>query len=178
MDKANEAPARPAWPDEVFDVLRSAGIRQVGYVPDAGHSRLIERCLADNRMKAVRLTTEEEGVALATGAWLGGERTALLMQSSGAGNCINMLSIVQECRIPLLLLVTMRGDWGEFNPWQVTMGEGTEAALAAAGVIVKRVDDVAHVAETAHAAAALAFGSTRAVAVVIGQRVVGFKEWK
>jgi sulfopyruvate decarboxylase TPP-binding subunit len=177
MGETSGASVRPAWPDEVFDVLSGANIRQVGYVPDAGHTRLIERCLADNRMKAVRLTTEEEGVALATGAWLGGERTALLMQSSGVGNCINMLSIVQECRVPVLLLVTMRGDWGEFNPWQVPMGGGTQAALASVGVIVKPVDDAARVAETAHAAAALAFGSYRAVAVVIGQRVVGFKQW-
>jgi sulfopyruvate decarboxylase TPP-binding subunit len=177
MGETSGASVRPAWPDEVFDVLSGANIRQVGYVPDAGHTRLIERCLGDNRMKAVRLTTEEEGVALATGAWLGGERTALLMQSSGVGNCINMLSIVQECRVPVLLLVTMRGDWGEFNPWQVPMGGGTQAALASVGVIVKPVDDAARVAETAHAAAALAFGSYRAVAVVIGQRVVGFKQW-
>jgi sulfopyruvate decarboxylase alpha subunit len=178
MAEANEADkSEPTWPDEVFDVLSAAGIRQVGYVPDAGHTRLIERCLADNRLKCVRLTTEEEGVALATGAWLGGERTALLMQSSGVGNCINMLSMVEECRVPVLLLVTMRGDWGEFNPWQVPMGQSTAAALANAGVIVKPVDDAARVAETAHAAAALAFGSYRAVAVVIGQRVVGFKQW-
>jgi sulfopyruvate decarboxylase alpha subunit len=180
MAKENEAgaaQARPAWPDELFEVLSAAGVRQVGYVPDAGHTRLIDRCLADNRIRTVRLTTEEEGVALATGAWLGGEKTALLMQSSGVGNCINMLSIVEECRVPLLILVTMRGDWGEFNPWQVPMGQGTPQALASTGVIVKPVDDAAKVAETAHAAAALAFGSYRAVAVLIGQRVVGFKQW-
>jgi len=176
MAKGNE-PAQAAWPDDLFDVLSAAGVRQVGYVPDAGHTRLIDRCLADNRMKAVRLTTEEEGVALATGAWLGGERTALLMQSSGVGNCINMLSIVAECRVPLLLLVTMRGDWGEFNPWQVPMGQATPGALENLGVIVKTVDDASRVAETAHAAAALAYSSYRAVAVLIGQRVIGFKQW-
>src|SRR5215470_6714088 len=84
-----------AWPDQVFEVLRRAAIQQVGYVPDAGHSRLIERCREEASMAAVVLTTEEEGIALAAGAWLGGQRAALLMQSSGVGNCINMLSLVR-----------------------------------------------------------------------------------
>ena len=73
-----------AWPGELFQVLKGANIRQVAYVPDAGHSRLIELCQADEQIKAIPLTTEEEGVAQLAGAWLGGERGALLMQSSGA----------------------------------------------------------------------------------------------
>ena len=116
------------WPDQLFDVLKGADIRQVGYVPDAGHARLIERCRADKDMHAVSLTTEEEGIALAAGAWLGGERATLLMQSSGVGNCINMLSLPAIARFPLLMLVTMRGEWAEFNPWQVPMGRGTQPA--------------------------------------------------
>ena len=78
------------WRDEIFAALKAASIRQVGYVPDAGHARLIELCRAEATIRAVPLTTEEEGVALAAGAWLGGQRAALLMQSSGVGNCINM----------------------------------------------------------------------------------------
>ena len=69
------------WPDRLFETLKRADIRQVGYVPDAGHARLIDRCRADPSIRDVVLTTEEEGVALAAGAWLGGERAALLMQS-------------------------------------------------------------------------------------------------
>ena len=117
------------WRDAVFAALNSAAIRQVGYVPDAGHARLIELCRADPAIRAVPLTTEEEGIGLAAGAWLGGERAALLMQSSGVGNCINMLSLAKLCRFPMLLLVTMRGEWAEFNPWQVPMGTRTKAAL-------------------------------------------------
>src|SRR5262249_29418443 len=75
--------SEPAWPDHLFAVLKAADIRQVGYVPDAGHARLIERCAADPSIRDVVLTTEEEGIALAAGAWLGGQRAALLMQSSG-----------------------------------------------------------------------------------------------
>lgn len=166
------------WPDEIFEVLRDAGVRQVGYVPDAGHKRLIQLCHADNAIKTVRLTTEEEGVAMLGGAWLGGERGVLLMQSSGVGNCVNMLSIAQECRFPLLMVVTMRGQWGEFNPWQLPMGQGTRDALESAGVVVQEVDDAALIRETVHAASQLAFNSYRAVAVLIGQRVIGFKDWR
>jgi sulfopyruvate decarboxylase alpha subunit len=165
------------WPDQIYRVFKSFDVRQVAFVPDAGHAQLIERCQADPAIHAVSLTTEEEGVALAAGAWLGGHRAVLLMQSSGVGNCINMLSLIQECRIPLLTVVTMRGDWGEANPWQVAMGQGTPAALRNAGVIVETVDDAASVADTVRAAAQFAFSSHRAVAVLIRQRVIGAKTW-
>lgn len=166
------------WADDIFDVFQQNDIRQVAYVPDAGHTRLIERCIGDNQIKAIALTTEEEGVAVLSGAWLGGERGALLMQSSGVGNCINMLSIVQECRFPLLAIVTMRGEWGEFNPWQLPMGRGTAAALETAGMVVQHVDDAEKIGETVYAASQMAFNAYRPVAVLIGQRVIGFKDWR
>ena len=123
---SGRAPSSPSdWRDEIFGVLRQVGIAQIGYVPDAGHARLIDLIRGDPEIRAVPLTTEEEGIAVAAGAWLGGERAALLMQSSGVGNCINMLSLAKNCRFPLVMLVTMRGEWGEFNPWQVPMGSKT-----------------------------------------------------
>jgi sulfopyruvate decarboxylase alpha subunit len=165
----------PAWPDRLHALLTDLGVRQVAYVPDSGHARLIELALADRRMKAVPLTTEEEGVALAVGAWLGGDRSALLMQSSGVGNCINMLSMISECRVPLLALVTMRGEWGEFNPWQVPMAQATEPVLAAMGVIVRHTSDADDLVPTVAAAARLAFNTSRAVAVLMSQRIIGAK---
>ena len=166
------------WPEALFDVLCEAGVSQVAYVPDAGHARLIELCHANKAMHSIALTSEEEGIALLSGAWLGGARGVLLMQSSGVGNCINMLSVVQECRFPLLAIVTMRGEWGEFNPWQVPMGQGVAAALGNAGVIVQHVDAAADIADTVAAASELAFNAFRAVAVSISQRVIGTKIWK
>ncbi len=168
----------PRWPEEIFGVLCDAEVTQVAYVPDAGHARLIELCQANGSMRSVALTTEEEGVALLAGAWLGGARGVLLTQSSGVGNCINMLSIVQECRFPLLVIVTMRGEWGEFNPWQVPMGQSVSDALGNAGVIVHPVDAADEIADTVAAAAELAFNAFRAVAVSISQRVIGSKVWK
>ena len=167
----------PAWPDDIFAALKAAEIRQVGYVPDAGHTRLIERVVADPDIRAVSLTSEEEGIGLAAGAWLGGQRAALLMQSSGVGNCINMLSLAKSCRFPLTLLVTMRGEWGEFNPWQVPMGTRTQAALELMDVLVYRVEHAEEVGETVTAALDIAFNGGPVTAVLLAQRLIGAKRW-
>jgi sulfopyruvate decarboxylase alpha subunit len=174
----SEKQASYTWPDDIYNALVEEKIRQVPYVPDAGHTRLIERCRANPAMKAVVLTTEEEGIGMLAGAWLGGERGVLLMQSSGVGNCINMLSLATVCRFPLLMLVTMRGEWGEFNPWQIPMGKGTGPILEEAGVLVHRIDRAEDAAETVQAAARIAFNSDRAAAVLIAQRVTGTKVFK
>ena len=165
------------WREEIFAALKAAEIRQVGYVPDAGHARLIELCRDDPEICAVPLTTEEEGVALAAGAWLGGQRAALLMQSSGVGNCINMLSLTKACRFPLLMLVAMRGEWAEFNPWQVPMGSNTRAALELCDVLVYRVEHPEDAAETVAAALDMAFKADFAAAVLLSQRLIGAKRW-
>ena len=165
------------WSRDIYEVFRESDIRQVAYVPDAGATRLLELCHGDRDMKPVVLTTEQEGVGLLAGAWLGGERGALLMQSSGVGNCINALSLIRNCRLPWLSMVTMRGEWAEFNPWQVPMGQATRASLELAGVIVNRVDAPDRVAETVEAAARLAFDSSVAVAVLLSQRLIGRKHW-
>src|SRR3954447_1162656 len=103
---------QPDWPAQVHGELAAAGVRIAGYVPDAGHKRLIELCQADRKMRAAVLTTEEEGIGLAAGAWLGGVKSVLLMQSSGVGNVINAIGMMKECRFPLVTLVTMRGQQG------------------------------------------------------------------
>ena len=167
-----------SWPDQIHKTLKNAGVRQVGYVPDAGHQRLIELCLADKDMHAVVLSTEEEGIGLLAGAWLGGVRGALLLQSSGVGNCINQLGAVRECRFPLLMLITMRGQKGEFNPWQVPMGQATPAVLDAMGVVVHEANAAEEIVPTVDAAARLAFGSYQAVAVLISQAVIGIKSFQ
>jgi sulfopyruvate decarboxylase alpha subunit len=165
------------WPDQLFDVIKRSDVRQVGYVPDAGHSRLIERCRDDENMHAVSLTTEEEGVALAAGAWLGGDRAALLMQSSGVGNCINMLSLSRTCRFPMPMFITMRGEWEEFNPWQVPMGQATEPVLKLCDAEIMRVNKPDEVAGVAERALQSAYGDERIVAVLLSQELIGKKVW-
>ena len=105
------------WQDDLYDLLRRNNVTQFAYVPDAGHRILIDRSLADPEVHSVALTSEEEGVAMLAGADLGGARGVLLMQSSGTGNCVNMLSLIKGGPFPFLTLVSMRGDFGEANPW-------------------------------------------------------------
>ena len=167
--------ADAAWPAEIFAVLKDWGVRQVAYVPDAGHAALIDMCSADESMRIVPLTTEEEGIALLGGAWLGGDKGVLLMQSSGVGNCINMLSLSQNCRFPLLMLVTMRGQHGEFNPWQVPMGQATPDVLKAMGTLLFHADTAAEIGPRTEAAARMAFEGPAQSAVLIGQAVIGAK---
>lgn len=163
------------WPDRIYALLKRHAIRQVALVPDAGHARLIRRCLDDNALSVITLTTEEEGVALMQGAWLGGERAVLLMQSSGVGNCINMLSLATIHRCPMPMLVTMRGDFGEFNPAQVPMGQATRTVLEAMGTLVQRADRAEDVEPVVEATLKFAFHTYRPAAALIGQRVLGAK---
>jgi len=163
------------WPNHLFDALRANDVTQVAYVPDAGHQALIDACIAEKSMADIPLTTEEEGITLLAGAWLGGRRGVLLMQSSGVGNCINMLSLTRTCRFPLAMFVTMRGQWHEFNPWQNPMGETAAQALETAGVSAVDVSDPAEVGPQAGAALHRAFVGGGAVAVLLNQRLMPVK---
>ena len=169
------AEAGPSWPEEIFRILQRFDVRQVPYVPDAGHSQLINRVLGSSTMRGVPLTTEEEGVAMLAGAWAGGQRGALLMQSSGVGNCVNMLSLTQIFRFPFLTLVTMRGEWGEFNPWQVPMGSSTQGVFELSGIRVLRATDPAEVKDVMEAAASQAYNACTPTALLLSQRLIGTK---
>ena len=162
------------WPEDVHRSLSAARVRIVGYVPDAGHKRLIELCRADKTMRAVVLTTEEEGIGLAAGACLGRQNSVLLMQSSGVGNLVNVLGMVQVCRFPLVMIITMRGEQGEFNPWQVPMGRATPRVLETMGVAVRRASDAREVAPLV----AAAYKGGQATAVLISQSVIGIKSFQ
>jgi sulfopyruvate decarboxylase alpha subunit len=165
------------WPEAIHRELTAAKIRLVGYVPDAGHKRLIELCQADSSMRAVVLSTEEEGIGLAAGAWLGGERSVLLMQSSGVGNVINVLGTIKECRFPLVTIVTMRGEEGEFNPWQVPMGQAVEPVLKLCDAEVLRITSPDEAGGVAERALQSAYGGERIVAVLLSQELIGKKVW-
>ncbi len=180
FDELDADPKRsgaPEWPVRLHGLLKEEGVRHVSYVPDAGHARLIDLFRADGEVVSNVLTTEEEGVGIAAGAWLGGMRSVILMQSSGVGNCINALSLAAIGRFPLLMLVTMRGEWGEFNPWQVPMSLATEPSLNAIGVRTLRASEPEDLIEVVGAAAREAYGADQQVAVLISQRLLGRKVW-
>ena len=163
------------WSDAVFREIKARDIEVVCTVPDGGLTPLLKMIEGDRAMRLVTLTTEEEGIGIATGCWLGGKRAMIAMQSSGVGNCINALGLPAAYRAPCLMLVTMRGQWGEFNPWQVPMGQATRPALEAIGVKCFPVDRDAEVGETFAAAADIAFNSRVSAAVLVSQRIVGAK---
>lgn len=165
------------WPEEVYGLLRAAGIDQFAFVPDAGHDHLIQRSIADPDVHAIALTTEEEGVGLLAGAHLGGGRGVLLMQSSGVGNCINLLSLIRTGRFPFLTLISMRGDFGEGNPWQIPMGQSTQPVLEACDVMCMRIDEPEDVTRTISAATTMAFQSEMPIAVLLGQKLLGAKKF-
>ncbi|HXZ66426.1 MAG TPA: hypothetical protein VEH05_16940, partial [Streptosporangiaceae bacterium] len=108
---------------------------------------------------------------------LGGARSVLLMQSSGVGNCVNFLSLIQHGRFPFLTLVTMRGGRGEQNPWQYPMGQAVETVLTAMGVITLVVDEAADAVPTVEAAIGMVDRAGRAVAVLLTQRLIGVKKF-
>lgn len=163
------------WSHDVFDAMKAREIVTVATIPDGGLTPLLRMCEDDPATRVVTLTTEEEGIGITTGLWLGGQRGMIAMQSSGVGNCINALGLPNVMRAPCLMLVTMRGQWGEFNPWQVPMGQAAQTVLEAVGVKCFAVDRAAEVRETFEAAADLAFFGGFSTAVLVSQRVIGAK---
>ena len=173
----SEEQPNSAWQEDIFNILKQGNIRQVTYVPDAGHAHVIRRVHAEPSMRGIVLTSEQEGVAIAAGAWLGGERSALLMQSSGVGNCINMMSLLHSCRFPFLTLVTMRGEYAEFNPWQVPMSKATQGSMELMGITVLRAERADEVADIVSAALDAAFEGGEQVAVLLSQSLIGRNKW-
>jgi sulfopyruvate decarboxylase alpha subunit len=171
----NMSPTAHDWSADVLREMKARDIAMVCSVPDGGLARLLALVEADAGMRLVTLSTEEEGIGIAAGCWLGGGRAMLAMQSSGVGNCINALGLPTALRAPCLMLVTMRGQWGEFNPWQVPMGQAVRPVLEAVGVKCFPVDNAREVGETFAAAADLAFLSRVGAAVLVSQRIVGAK---
>jgi sulfopyruvate decarboxylase alpha subunit len=163
------------WSTDVFRAMQARSIATVCTVPDGGLTQLLRMVEGEPQMRLVTLTTEPEGIGIATGCWLGGGRAMIAMQSSGVGNCINALGLPAALRAPCLMLVTMRGQWGEFNPWQVPMGQATRPALEAVGVRCFPVDRAGEVGETFAAATDLAFNSRVSAAVLVSQRIIGAK---
>ncbi|MEM7176878.1 MAG: phosphonopyruvate decarboxylase [Pseudomonadota bacterium] len=165
------------WQHDILSAFTDAGIGHVSYVPDGGHKGLIQLCERTNGIGTTALTSEEEGIPLSAGLWLGGVKSALLMQSSGVGNCINMLSMAESCRFPLVVLITMRGEWGEFVPWQIPMGSRVAPVLGIMAVDTYRCESAEDVAPTVRAALDHAYFSDRSVAVILAQRLIGAKNW-
>ena len=168
-------PDKAAWSTQLFNDLIQAGVTLFPYVPDAGNAKLIELAQAHNEARPVLLTSEEEGVALCAGADLVGKRAILCMQSSGVGNCPNFLSLVKGGRFPILMMVSMRGDYGEQNPWQYPMGQAVEPVLHAMGVLTFRVERPDELGPATAAAINAAHEGGHGAALILSQKFLGAK---
>lgn len=166
---------KEAWSKAIFDRLVEAGVTLFTYVPDAGNAAIVDMADAHNETRAVLLSSEQEGVALCAGADLVGRRGVLLMQSSGVGNCPNFLSLVTGGRFPMLMIVTMRGDYGEQNPWQYPMGQAVEPVLQAMGIVTIRVERADELDDAVSAAISAAFKAGQGVALILSQKFLGAK---
>ena len=178
MPTQNSRMTDTSWSEAVFRVLKNGNVTQVAFVPDAGLSDIIGLAQRDPAIRDLVLTTEEEGVAIACGAWLGGQRAVLLMQSSGVGNCVNMFSLLTNCQFPFLTLVAMRGEYAELNPWQVPMGRATQQVLELMGIQVLRADKAEEVEDMVSAALDAVFEANDRVAVLLGQKLIGREKWE
>jgi sulfopyruvate decarboxylase alpha subunit len=124
--------AQAGWSKAVADALRRNGIRTFATVPDFIVSQVLEHLWEDPECRVITATREEEAVGILSGAYLAGARGALLMQNSGLGNCVNTLaSLNVAAQIPLVMVISHRGDLGEYNPAQVPMGQAAERILEA-----------------------------------------------
>jgi sulfopyruvate decarboxylase TPP-binding subunit len=163
------------WKDQLYYSLKALNITQVVYVPDAGHAKLIDRCLADPEIDCFPLVNEFEAVGVCVGAWAGGRRSCALMQSSGVGNLVNALGLVHSVGAPFFAIATMRGEWGEFNGWQTPMGQAIPKVLEATRVVVNRAETSTDVIPVTEASGRLAFNSYLPVFSLISQRATGAK---
>ena len=168
-------PDKNTWSRQLFNDLIEAGVTLFTYVPDSGNVKLIELANAHNEAQTVLLTSEEEGVAVCAGADLVGKRGILCMQSSGVGNCPNFLSLVKGGRFPVLMMISMRGDYGEQNPWQYPMGQAVEPILHALGVLTFRVDTADDLKPATNATLAAVFGGGHGAALILSQKFLGAK---
>ncbi len=168
-------PDREGWSEELFDALIAGGVRYFAYIPDAGNARLIALADRHSQATAVMLTTEEEGVAFCAGVDLVGGRSALVMQSSGVGNCGNFFSLIKGARFPVLMIITMRGDHGEKNPWQYPSGRAVRGFLEAMDIPHFTVSGRSDLSSGADAAISAAFYSGQGAALIISQRFLGAK---
>jgi sulfopyruvate decarboxylase subunit alpha len=154
----------------IYDVLKNSGVRIVSALPETWLVHLIRMAEDDAEMMLVRLAKEEEGVGISAGAHLAGVKSAMLMQNHGFLASVNgIVSCAQLYRIPLLMLISDRGSFGERDPWQTEGGGVTEHVLQALRIPYDRLDHADGVARKIGKAQTLAHSAARPVALLLGR---------
>ena len=152
----------------IYDALKSVGVRLISALPETWLVHLIRLADEDPGVTLVRLNKEEEGVGVSTGAHFAGCKSAMLMQNHGFLASVNgIVSLAQLYRIPLLMLISYRGEMGERDPWQTEGGLMTEPVLQALGVPYRKLREPEGVAKEIREAQTLADSSLRPVALLL-----------
>jgi len=154
----------------IYDALKACDIRLFSALPETWLVHLIRFAEDDPDVTLVRLAKEEEGVGISAGAHLAGVNSVMLMQNHGFLASINgIVSLAHLYKIPLLMLISYRGEFGERDPWQTQGGGVTEGLLQSLGIPYQRLDDPAHVAARIRKAQALAHSALKPVALLLGR---------
>jgi sulfopyruvate decarboxylase subunit alpha len=157
----------------IYDGLKGCGIRLISALPETWLVHLIRMAEDDPEMTLVRLAKEEEGVGISAGAHLAGVRSAMLMQNHGFLQSINgIVSLARLYRIPLTMLISYRGEFGERDPWQTEGGGVTEPLLNALSIPYARLDEPTHLARRIQKAVTLAESSLKPVALLLCRDVM------
>ena len=153
--------------------MHAVGSRHVIYVPDNPLSHVL-RCLGEEftDIRTTLATREEEAFGIAAGLYLGGHKPTVMLQSSGLGNSLNALtSLVIPYQIPMLIVISMRGDAGEWNDAQVPMGRAVRPILDALGMPHATAETAESTAETLALAGQTAFSTRKAGVCILPRRV-------
>ena len=165
------------WPNQIVSVLKASDICSIAFVPDSVIGSILKAAEKDSFFHLTTLAREEEGVGVLTGEYLGGRRGALMMQSAGFGNCINALaSLAIPYQIPFLILISQRGELGEFNACHVTMGKALRRIMDAIGIQHFTVEHHDSLEIILNGAIKTAYASDRPVAVILSTILVGWKD--
>ncbi len=157
----------------VYDALKTCGIRLVSALPETWLVHLIRMAEQDPEMTLVRLAKEEEGVGISAGAHFAGVKSAMLMQNHGFLASVNgIVSFAQLYRIPLLMIISYRGHFGERDPWQTQGGAATEPVLRALGIPYTLLDDPADAARRVAEAQTWAYASLHPAALLLTRRLM------
>jgi sulfopyruvate decarboxylase alpha subunit len=165
------------WSRHMADILRRNGIRTFATVPDSIVGQVLEHLWADEEATVITSCREEEGLGILSGAYLAGQRGALIMQNSGLGNCVNTLgSLNVAAQIPVILVISHRGDLGEFNPAQVPMGQATEKVLDALDIRYAMPHTIDELEAQADGLIKLAYTRSMPIAFVLPADLTGGKD--
>ena len=152
----------------LFTALKSVGISLLSALPETWLVHVMQMAEDDPDMTLIRLNKEEEGVGISVGVHMSGRKSAMLMQNHGLLSSVNgIVSVAQLYRIPLLMVISYRGEMGERDPWQTEGGLVTEPLLKSLGIIYKKLSDPATVAHELEQAQTLAQSSLRPVALLL-----------